>query len=37
VLRPIPSSLPQGQVVGESPQGNLAPGTPVAIWTSAGP
>ena len=29
-------SLPQGQVVGESPQGNLAPGTPVTIWTSAG-
>jgi membrane peptidoglycan carboxypeptidase len=36
LLRPIRSSLPQGQVVGESPQGNLAPGTPVTIWTSAG-
>ncbi len=33
---PIPSGLPQGQVVGESPQGNLAAGTPVTIWTSAG-
>jgi len=36
VVRPLPSSLPQGQVVGESPQGNLAPGTSVTIWTSAG-
>jgi hypothetical protein len=34
--RPIPSSLPHGQVVGESPQGNLAHGTSVTIWTSAG-
>jgi hypothetical protein len=36
VVRPLPSSLPHGQVVGESPQGNLAPGTSVTIWTSAG-
>jgi len=36
VVRPLPSSLPYGQVVGESPQGNLAPGTSVTIWTSAG-
>jgi len=36
VVRPLPSSLPPGQVVGESPQGNLAPGTSVTIWTSAG-
>jgi membrane peptidoglycan carboxypeptidase len=35
-VQPIPSSLPKGQVVGESPQGNLAMGTPVTIWTSAG-
>ena len=32
----IPSSLPQGQVIGESPQGNFATGTAVTIWTSAG-
>ncbi len=36
LVRPLPSPLPQGQVIGESPQGNLAPGTPVTIWTSAG-
>jgi membrane peptidoglycan carboxypeptidase len=35
-MHAIPSSLPQGQVVGESPQGNLATGTSVTIWTSAG-
>jgi membrane peptidoglycan carboxypeptidase len=35
-MRAIPSSLPQGQVIGESPQGNLAAGTSVTIWTSAG-
>src|SRR5690349_17396112 len=35
-LQAIPSPLPQGQVVGESPQGNRAPGTPVTLWTSAG-
>jgi membrane peptidoglycan carboxypeptidase len=35
-VRPLPSALPPGQVVGESPQGNVAPGTPVTIWTSAG-
>jgi membrane peptidoglycan carboxypeptidase len=33
---PIPSGLPQGQVIGESPQGNVAAGTPVTVWTSAG-
>ncbi len=35
-LQPIRSPLPQGQVIGQSPQGNVAPGTPVTIWTSAG-
>ena len=35
-MRAVPSTLPQGQVVGQSPQGNLATGTPVTIWTSAG-
>jgi hypothetical protein len=36
LLRTIPSALPKGQVIGESPQGNLATGTPVTIWSSAG-
>ena len=36
LLRPLPSALPKGQVIGQSPQGNLATGTPVTIWTSAG-
>ena len=35
-LVPIASSLPKGQVIGESPQGNLATGAPVTIWTSNG-
>ena len=35
-MRTLPSSLPQGQVVGQSPQGNLPTGTAVTIWTSAG-
>jgi membrane peptidoglycan carboxypeptidase len=32
----IKSPLPPGQVVAQSPQGNLATGAPVTIWTSAG-
>jgi membrane peptidoglycan carboxypeptidase len=35
-LVPIASSLPKGQVIGQSPQGNLANGAPVTIWTSNG-
>ena len=30
------SARPTGQVVGQSPQGNLATGTQVTVWTSAG-
>ncbi len=32
----VKSPLPPGQVVGQSPQGNLATGATVTIWTSAG-
>lgn len=35
-VKPIPSPLPKGQVIGQSPQGNLAPGAAVTVWTSAG-
>ncbi|MDT7600253.1 MAG: hypothetical protein QOK26_2330 [Pseudonocardiales bacterium] len=32
----IPSAAPQGQVIGQSPQGNVAAGTPVTVYTSSG-
>ena len=33
----LPSAAPVGQVVGQSPQGNVAAGTPITIYTSTGP
>lgn len=33
---PISSSLPQGEVIGESPQGNATAGSAVTLWTSDG-
>ena len=33
----VASTLPPGAVVGQSPQGNVAPGTPITLFTSAGP
>jgi len=33
----IGSTSPKGTVVGQSPQGNVAPGAPITIFTSAGP
>jgi membrane peptidoglycan carboxypeptidase len=35
--RPIGSRAPRGTVVGQSPQGNVDPGTPITLFTSAGP
>lgn len=33
----IGSTAPRGTVVGQSPQGNVAPNTPITLFTSAGP
>jgi hypothetical protein len=35
--QPIGSTAPAGTVVGQSPQGNVASGTPITLYTSAGP
>jgi membrane peptidoglycan carboxypeptidase len=32
----LPSPAPAGQVVGQSPQGNVAPGTTITLYTSTG-
>jgi membrane peptidoglycan carboxypeptidase len=33
---PQPSAAPPGQVIGQSPQGNVPPGTPITLYTSTG-
>jgi membrane peptidoglycan carboxypeptidase len=33
---PLPSTAPAGQVIGQSPQGNVVGGTPITIYTSTG-
>jgi membrane peptidoglycan carboxypeptidase len=35
--QPIGATAPAGTVVGQSPQGNVASGTPITLYTSAGP
>jgi membrane peptidoglycan carboxypeptidase len=33
---PLPSSAPKGQVIGQTPQGNVPKGTPITVYTSSG-
>jgi beta-lactam-binding protein with PASTA domain len=33
---PLPSPAPRGQVIGQTPQGNVPKGTPVTVYTSSG-
>jgi hypothetical protein len=33
---PLPSSAPKGQVIGQTPQGNVPKGTAITVYTSSG-